>query len=135
MLIEAIKHPIRYALRDGREVRLVPGKPIDLPEPQATALLAKAPDRVRAVGDQCASSMTIEPASPTARETYWETADGRILGPVVPEYLAQDGDEFWIVTTYQGECYWIRENRLRTRRAFQQQPIRPNSGPSPRIPN
>ncbi len=35
MLLEAVDRPIRYRLADGREVRLVPGQPVDLPDLQA----------------------------------------------------------------------------------------------------
>ncbi len=47
MFVEAIDHPIRYHLADGREVRLVPGQPVDLPDIQASKLLAKAQGRVK----------------------------------------------------------------------------------------
>ena len=47
MLLEAVGRPIRYRLADGREVRLVPGQPVDLPDLQADKLLAKAQGRVK----------------------------------------------------------------------------------------
>ena len=47
MFVEAIDHPIRYHLADGREVRLVPGQPVDLPAIQASQLLAKAQGRLK----------------------------------------------------------------------------------------
>ena len=47
MFVEAIDHPIRYHLADGREFRLVPGQPVDLPDIQASKLLAKAQGRVK----------------------------------------------------------------------------------------
>ncbi len=69
------------------------------------------------------SDIVIEPASPTAREIYWEQADGRIVGGVKPEFLAIVGTSptasFWIVTEYQGLPRWIRSDRLRSRQAFE----------------
>ncbi len=47
VFVEAIDHPIRYHLADGREVRLVPGQPVDLPDIQARKLLAKVPGKVK----------------------------------------------------------------------------------------
>ena len=48
MLIEAVSKPIRYRWPEG-EVRLVPGRPIDLPEERAQRLLAKAGRKIRVV--------------------------------------------------------------------------------------
>ncbi len=47
MLLEAVDRPIRYRLADGREIRLEPGRSVDLPDPQALKLLAKAQGRVK----------------------------------------------------------------------------------------
>ena len=66
--------------------------------------------------------LVIEPAAPDARPIYWEAADTRILGPAVPEFLARAGDTFWIVTTFEGQARWINADRLRSRKAFEQQP-------------
>ena len=67
----------------------------------------------------------IEPASPMAREVYWEQMDSRIIGGVKPIFLAMVGTgaaaTFWIVVEYQGQPRWIRSERLRSRRAFQEQ--------------
>ena len=49
MFVEAIDHPIRYHLTDGREVCLEPGHPRALPEDRALKLLAKAQGKVRLV--------------------------------------------------------------------------------------
>ena len=48
MLVEAIDKAMCYRWPDG-EVKLVPGKPVDLPEARALRLLQKAPGRVRMV--------------------------------------------------------------------------------------
>ena len=48
MKIECIGPPFVYRWPDG-EVRLVPGKPVELPEDRAARLLEKAPGRVRVV--------------------------------------------------------------------------------------
>ncbi len=49
MLLEAVDRPIRYQLADGREVRLAPGHPVDLPDRQGRTLLRKARGKVLAV--------------------------------------------------------------------------------------
>ncbi len=54
MFVEAIDHPIRYHLADGRKVCLEPGQPRALPEDRALKLLVKAQGKVRLV----------EPANP-----------------------------------------------------------------------
>lgn len=48
MLIEAITGPITYRWPEG-EVRLEPGKPVDIPDYRARKILQKAPGKVRAV--------------------------------------------------------------------------------------
>lgn len=48
MLIEAVAKPLTYRWPGG-EVRLEPGKPVDLPQDRAWRLLAKAPGKVRPV--------------------------------------------------------------------------------------
>lgn len=59
----------------------------------------------------------MEPAALHARPIWWESADGRILGPAQPEFLAKTGsgpsEQFWIVTTYGGLTRWVRADRLR----------------------
>ena len=69
---------------------------------------------------QSANNIIIESAAPNARPIYWETGDGRILGPAVPDFLAQVGSDFWIVTTYETQPRWIRSDRLRSRKAFEE---------------
>jgi hypothetical protein len=71
------------------------------------------------------SHTVIEPASQNARPIYWESGDGRILGPAIPEFLARDGRTFWIVTTLEGQIRWINADQLRSKKAFEQQkPLR-----------
>ena len=74
---------------------------------------------------QVAENIVIGPAAPNARAVYWETGDTRILGPAVPEYLAMVGTDptasFWVIVTYQGMPRWINANRLRSRKAFEEQ--------------
>lgn len=114
MLIEA-SHPLTVRRSSG-ELRLVPGYPVELPDGEAIRLLEKANGKVRAI-----TPPVIEPAAQNARPIYWETGDGRILGPAVPELLAQVGSEFWIVTTFEGYPRWINADRLRSRKAFEEQ--------------
>ena len=72
-----------------------------------------------------ADPIVIERALPKAGELYWEQADGRIIGPARPEFLAMVNSgpttSFWIVTEYAGQGRWIRSDRLRSQKAFLEQ--------------
>lgn len=50
MLIEATDQPVRYRKRDGQELVFRLGKPIELPDAEATRLLERAAGKVRSVG-------------------------------------------------------------------------------------
>jgi hypothetical protein len=116
--LEAVQ-PVKVRFRsDGSQFDLRPGDRVDLPEMNARRLLQVAPEKVRRVDD----SVTIEPAHPKARPVYFEDALGRILGPVVPEFLARAEGHFWIITTFDGLPRWIRSDRLRSKRQFEAQP-------------
>lgn len=115
MLIEAL-YPLTVRLPNG-DLQMEPGQPVDLPEAYATRLLEKLPQKVRRLD----ARPLIEPAAPNARPVFWETADRLILGPAVPEFLAQVGAQFWVVVQYDGAPRWIRSDRLRSRRAFETQ--------------
>jgi hypothetical protein len=103
--------------RSSGDLRLVPGQPVDLPDEQALKLIAKAKGKVRAI-----PSVLMEPAAANPRPIYWEAVDGQILGPALPEFLAQVGPQFWIVTTSEDHSRWIRSDRLRSHKAFLEQP-------------
>lgn len=122
MTLEAV-HPIRVRL-GGHSHELQPGQRIDLPEDKGRLLLERAPGKLRIIGG--GSPVTIEPAASNARPVYWENADGVILGPAIPEYLARvqecGSDAFWVIVTHDGLPRWIRSDRLRSRRAFETQP-------------
>lgn len=117
MLIEALR-PLLVRLPDG-DVQLEPGVPVELPDEHGQQLLRKAPDAVRRLSGP--SQPVIEPAASNAKPIYWEHAEGRILGPAVPEFLAQVGEQFWVVVQYDGVPRWIRADRLRSKHAFEQQ--------------
>jgi len=113
MLIEATSQPVRYQFRDGRQVRLELGRPVDLPEQQARALLHKAAGKVRV-----ASTVTVEPAA-CRRLVYWESASGSLLGPATVSYFARvvepDGREaFWLCVEFRDGWRWLHESRLRS---------------------
>lgn len=121
MKIEAVGRAFTYRWPGG-EVRLEPGKPIDLPADRATKLLACAGARARLVDEP----VTIEIAIPNARPIYWESATSEILGPAQPEFLAQTGTgtkstDFWVVVDFQGMPAWISADRLRSKQQFEQQ--------------
>lgn len=54
---------------------------------------------------------------------YWEAGDGLILGPAVPEFVAQDGDSFWVSITFEEAIRWINADRLRSKKAFDAQSL------------
>jgi hypothetical protein len=86
---------------------------VDLPDEEALKLIAKAHGRVRAI-----PTIIIEAAAANPKPVYWETATGSILGRALPEFLAQVGDHFWIVTTFDDHLRWIRSDRLRSKKGF-----------------
>lgn len=70
-------------------------------------------------------NLALEPAvtpddSPLS-PVYWERGDGRILGPAIPEFLGRCGEIFLVVTTFEGWTYCFDADRLRSRKAFEQQ--------------
>jgi hypothetical protein len=115
-----ILRPLHIRRASG-DLHLKPGL-VDLPDDDAVRLLSKRPDAVRQVET---SGPVIEPAErPDGQPMtpiYWENGTGHILGPAVPEYLAKDGETFWIVTMFEGQIRWINADRLRSRKAFEQQ--------------
>jgi hypothetical protein len=123
MLIEALT-PLKVRMH-GRELFMDPGQPQDLPDADARRLLAKVPDKVRIVEPAPVVINVVTPADGVAKPIYFEDVYGRILGPATPEFLARDGDDFWIVTTMDGCTWWIRSEQLRSRIAFETQvPVR-----------
>ena len=84
-------------------------------------LVARALKILKGDHRETSDKVLIEPAATNAKPIYWETAIGHIVGPAVPEFLAQVGEEFWIVTTYEAQPRWIRSDRLRSRKAFEEQ--------------
>lgn len=109
-------------LAGGEDLHLKPGL-IDLPDDDAQALLEKKPDAVRQV--ELDEPVVVEPAcrpdGQPLSAIFWETGSGEIIGPAVPEYFAQDGETFWIVTTFEGQIRWINADRLRSKKQFEQQ--------------
>lgn len=73
--------------------------------------------------------VSIEPAmkpggSPLS-PVYWETADTRIVGPAMPEYVVKVGTgltaEFWVIVSHEGTPRWVHSNRLRSKKQFETQ--------------
>jgi|CXWL01.1.fsa_nt_gi hypothetical protein len=96
-------------LRKAREI---------LARPQQSPLSGPIPTDVQAEG------FVIERAAPHARPIFWETSDGRIVGPAVPEFLGRDKKAFWVSTTFEGNIWWINADLLRSRQQWaEQKPI------------
>ncbi len=77
MLLEAVEKPIIYRWPQG-EVRLEPGKPVELPDDRAQRLLEKAPGKVRAVP----SPMVVD----TGNDAEGSLVAVKISGSVVGEF-------------------------------------------------
>jgi len=75
----------------------------------------------QAVSTVSTADSTIEQAATHAKPVYWETGNGQILGPATPECLARSGDQFWVVTTFEGHIRWINAEQLRSKKAFLEQ--------------
>ena len=118
MFLEATRIAFRFRLLTGVEVQFRPGVPVELPEQSAKSLLKLAGARVRRVSPE---PVVVEPAAKHARLVFFERNDGRIYGPAHPEFLAQGGEEFWVIVTYGGESVWIRSDRLRSKQVFEEQ--------------
>ena len=131
MKVEATNGPLKFHFSDGSEVRLTPGRPVELPEDRAERLLIKLPGRVRVLPStdpaicECPSEpIIIEPAPESTRQrpVFWQSmADGRIHGPARVTDLARAGEEFWLWIEYQGQGRWIRDILLRSRAQFEAQ--------------
>jgi hypothetical protein len=112
-------------LLPSRVLELQPGTPCELPDEDAERLLAKIPERVRAV----TTDMTVEPAikpdgSPLSA-VYWESGDGTIRqGWPVLFGMERVGEarRFWIGVEYDNrEFAWVHETRLRNAASYQTQ--------------
>jgi len=123
MKLEAIGKGFTYRWPGG-EVRLEPGKPVDLPTDRAARLLKKAEGRVRQV--EIDDPVVIESAHPQAKPVYFERADGVIYGPAKVTDLSKTGtgasERYWVIVKLQGRVSWVRSDRLRSKQAFETQP-------------
>ena len=114
------------------------GERFSTPDNEAQALLQRFPQYVRpyvternapaqrpvaASGETIVCDPAIRPDGRRLSAIYWEAGSGRILGPAVPEFLARERDCFWIVTTFKGQARWINADQLRSKQAFEQQPV------------
>lgn len=120
-MIEALK-PLLVHLRTG-SIQLTPGQPVDLPESDALRLLVKAKGKVRLVS--VLDAVTSEPAHPNARPVYFEREDGVIYGPArvldLAEASAGGARRHWVIVEFEGQWEWIVADRLRVKRAFDEQ--------------
>lgn len=127
MLLEATDRPIKVRLRDGREIVLRPGEPVEIEEARARWLLAKAGAKVRVLaGDVLppapAAPLTVEPCP--ARVCYWEAGDGSVhraqavlLGMMGTGQTAS----WWVGIEHADGFTWVQEDRLRTKAQYEGQ--------------
>jgi hypothetical protein len=125
MLLEAMDKPIKYRLRDGRELLLEPGVPVDVPDAAASYLLRKVSGRVR-----IAPGVLINDSFSDFSPVFWRCAAGTILGPGFMRHHTKvhtnRGDYLWLLVEYQGSWRWISETLLRKRKAFEKQQCKGN---------
>jgi len=88
MLIEAVNHPILCRFPGG-EIRMEPGKPVDLPKARALRLLDKAPGKVR----------MIEPTIAVGSLISWTRVDGSVQTGVVDLIHVDDTGTRWAFVT------------------------------------
>lgn len=94
MTIECIGSSFTYTWPGG-EVRLEPGKPVDLPDERAKRLLTKAPGRVRVVPP------SIEPGD----SIRWTRSDGSEHHATIDFLHVDEGGITWaFVTVGSGWC-------------------------------
>lgn len=98
MQLEATQKPLRYRLRDGREILISPGQPVDLPDEAARKLLARAPDRVKVAASVRTSIDWLAEWRDLAEKTAGLLSDDPRLAPVL-EGLAQC-DEAFLANNY-----------------------------------
>lgn len=84
MLVEAVNKTLRVRWPDAVEIRLVPGRPVAVPEDRARKLLQMAGGRVRIVA--------LAPG-------LWVTYDSPLFGELTAEVVGVPGDG--TVTIYQ----------------------------------
>ena len=102
MIIECIGGPFTYRWPTG-EVRLEPGKPVDLPEARAKRLLDKAPGKVRMITPTIAAGSLVT----------WTRGDGsKQEGFVDFIYTDTDGKQ-WAFVSY-GQTWAAVDRKLLT---------------------
>lgn len=88
MLIEAVDHPIRYRFPGG-EIRLEPGRPVEVEPERAAKLLARAGVKVRA----------ITPVIHSGDRITWVRADGTTHTGLIDVLHVDDAGTRWAFVT------------------------------------
>lgn len=123
MKIECTGAPFVYKWPGG-EVRLEPGRPIDLSPERAAKLLAKAPGRARLV--ERAETVVIESDDTDANTIYfYRGSAGAILGPARVQFVSKVGEgsaaQFWVFVTLDGLPISLNSTQLRSRKEYETQ--------------
>jgi hypothetical protein len=117
-MTDAILDKARAILTQGKRRPSPKAKPAEGEQAKASVIEPAVPT-------PSTKDIGIEPAvKPDGRPLsaiYWETGDGRIVGPATPEFFLRDGEEYWISVTFEGQIRFIRDDRLRSRKAFEEQ--------------
>ena len=121
MKIECTGAPFVYRWPGG-EVRLAPGRPVELSPERAAKLLAKAPGRVKLV--EHAESVVIDDTDAKTIYFYRGSA-GAILGPARVQFVSKVGEgsaaQFWVFVTHDGLPICINSIQLRSRKKYETQ--------------
>ena len=81
-----------------REVRLVPGRPVEMPDADGEKILAHGAAYVREV-----------------RAVWWQSMDGVLHGPARVQLVARHGHEVWFCVDWNDGGRWVRDVLLRPR--------------------
>ncbi len=116
MWIEA-SQPLRLRFKDGDDLHLRPGCPVEVPDDAGNRVLAKGGGKIRIV-DRPQSDVVIEPAmkpdGSALSPIHFKDLHGKIFGPAHVEFVAKTiNEQFWVVVNYEGSLRWILSDRLR----------------------
>jgi hypothetical protein len=108
MMLEATDKPIRYCWPGG-EVRLEPGKPVELPESRAQRLLDKVPGKVRVVPIYSVGT----PVNVTSMNGH------RWAGVIESHCVIPPGDPakagYWYAVVGMNRCSWVHGSLIHGR--------------------
>lgn len=114
-LAKLSKRNQQHTLTDLQRMKEVEGK-------TNTGTRSEKSERSERSTDGVVVEPAIKPDGTPLTPVYWERSDGSISGPAPVDFFYQMGSTDGLIVTYRGELIWINANRLRSRKAFLEQP-------------